>query len=402
MTKVRGLVLLLAAVVCVSVYVGPVREALMNDDWAYALSVRHLLATGEYRLNDWAAANMPVQIYWAALLAHLFGYTFTVLRFSTLALLLVALLSLYLLLRDAGAGDDEASLLTLAMLAGPAVLFLSFTFQTDVQFLAWQALALWLYGRALRSGSYSLVIAGSMAAAAATGTRQFGVALVVGLLTVWAFVERKRLRSAVFYLAGLALPAAAAIWQFYLGIDHPTFSQRLRLAEQRQYMADVPRLLGDFFWRPIVIIQYLALYLLPLLPLLLLIAARASCSVDPAHAGLNTAQLFRKRKLLELAICACYITAGICFGYFFYLPRVLMPYLGWLLRYSNESIGLTGLKTQLALTLVTGGLAVFISWIIFFRWPNSREWKPTPRSDRFIAFSGLALLGLQQIGRAHV
>src|SRR5947208_8882207 len=105
MTKVRGLVLLLAAVICVSVYVGPVREVLMNDDWAYALSVRHLLATGEYRLNDWAAANMPVQIYWAALLAHLFGYTFTVLRFSTLALLLVALLSLYLLLRDSGARD---------------------------------------------------------------------------------------------------------------------------------------------------------------------------------------------------------------------------------------------------------------------------------------------------------
>ena len=66
MTKVRGLVLLLGAVICVSVYVGPVHELLMNDDWAHALTVRRLLATGEYKLHDWAAANMPVQIYWAA------------------------------------------------------------------------------------------------------------------------------------------------------------------------------------------------------------------------------------------------------------------------------------------------------------------------------------------------
>jgi hypothetical protein len=35
---------------------------MIQDDWANALTVRHLLATAEYRLDGWAVANMPVQI----------------------------------------------------------------------------------------------------------------------------------------------------------------------------------------------------------------------------------------------------------------------------------------------------------------------------------------------------
>lgn len=73
------------------------------------------------------------------------------LRFSTIILLLVGLIALYHLLRDFNVKDAEASLLTLAVLASPLVLFLSFTFQTDVQFLGWQILALWLFTRATKS-----------------------------------------------------------------------------------------------------------------------------------------------------------------------------------------------------------------------------------------------------------
>ena len=118
--KYPGLCLLLLLFPLIVAFVDPVRETMTGDDgWAYALTVRHLLTTGEYRLHDWAAANMPMQIYWGALLADVFGYSFTVLRFATLILALVGLISLYFLLRDFGTNDFEASLLTIVVLSSP-------------------------------------------------------------------------------------------------------------------------------------------------------------------------------------------------------------------------------------------------------------------------------------------
>src|SRR5262249_9399921 len=161
--------------------VNPVREMMFGDDWAYGLTVRHLLTTGQYKLHDWATANMPVQIYWAAFLAHVFGYSFTVLRCSTLIVFLIGLIAFYYLLRDFGVVEIESTLMTLVVLSAPTVLMLSFTFHTDVQFLGWNMLAFCLYTRALRDQSYGLMALALLAAFAAIGTRQFGVALVAGL-----------------------------------------------------------------------------------------------------------------------------------------------------------------------------------------------------------------------------
>ena len=72
-SKCPGLWFLLLLFVLAVAFINPVREMMFGDDWAYGLTTEHLLATGEYRLHDWATANMPVQIYWAALLAHVFG-----------------------------------------------------------------------------------------------------------------------------------------------------------------------------------------------------------------------------------------------------------------------------------------------------------------------------------------
>jgi hypothetical protein len=83
------------------IVINPFREMVSDDDgWAYARSVQHLVTTGKYQLDPWSAANMPVQIYLAAGLSKLAGYSLRLLRFTTLALLVVGLGSLYALLRE--------------------------------------------------------------------------------------------------------------------------------------------------------------------------------------------------------------------------------------------------------------------------------------------------------------
>src|SRR5690242_10893141 len=95
-------VLLVAAVFAALVgIVDPIREMMTEDDgWAYARSVEYLLKTGHYRLDAWSAANMPVQIYFAAGLAHVFGYSMSLLRVCTLILFFSGAIAFCCILRD--------------------------------------------------------------------------------------------------------------------------------------------------------------------------------------------------------------------------------------------------------------------------------------------------------------
>src|SRR6266481_5314901 len=134
--KAAGAGLLALGLLLAIIVINPFREMLPDDDgWAYARSVQHLVTTGKYQLDPWSAANMPVQIYLAAGLSKLAGYSLCLLRFATLALLVVGLGSLYALLREISSTRNVASVLTLGLLASPLVLMLAFTFMSDVQFL---------------------------------------------------------------------------------------------------------------------------------------------------------------------------------------------------------------------------------------------------------------------------
>ena len=163
--------------------VDPLREFLSQDDgWAYARMVEHLLKTGEYRLDAWSAANMPVQIYVAAGLAKVFGYSLALLRIATLLLLVAGLAAFVALLRELDVEPPAAAVFALGLLASPLVAMLAFTFMSDVQFMAWLLIATWLYVRGVRRESDATVLLASLAAGCAIGTRQFGVAVIGGLL----------------------------------------------------------------------------------------------------------------------------------------------------------------------------------------------------------------------------
>jgi 4-amino-4-deoxy-L-arabinose transferase-like glycosyltransferase len=366
---------------------------MFGDDWAYGLTVRHLLQTGEYRLHDWAAANMPTQIYWGALLAEAFGYSFTILRFSTLFLLLGGLTALYYLLRDFGTGDWEASLLSLTVFSSPVVLFQSFTFQTDVQFLAWIILALWLYSRGLRKQNYVIMALASIAAFAAVGTRQFGAALVLGLCGTWLLCQQQRFRKAPLYLTGIAMPLLMTLWQISYGVNRSTFSQKVRLIEQSEFVRDSTDFLLQLVWRPTAILQYLALFLLPLAPVLLTIVRNVRRSQDLGAQRVANANRQRQRRLWLLIAMAAYVTAGLCYEYFIYLPKWLIPYLGWLLL--NTGFFPYSFKMRLVLTLVTYGFAVVLGWLIVQRYVARRSWRVMTPEESFVVLTGMATLGLQ-------
>jgi hypothetical protein len=91
-------------------------EVPLIDDWTYAWSVEHFLRTGELRMLEWSAHYPLAPILWGALFSQLLGFSFAVLRLSTVVLAWAGLLAFYGTLRELGIRPLCAGLGTLLLL----------------------------------------------------------------------------------------------------------------------------------------------------------------------------------------------------------------------------------------------------------------------------------------------
>jgi 4-amino-4-deoxy-L-arabinose transferase-like glycosyltransferase len=191
----------------------------LNDDWAYAQSARGLLSTGRLRISDWLAPSVASHAAWGALALRLFGDTHVSLRAGTLIFAALALCSLYGIGRRAGLSAGRALLPVLALGTSPWFVHLSFTYMTDVPWLAMVLLATLLCARALPArgseGAPSpgwLFLAGLTLTAAAL-TRQFAIILVPGfLLAFWACAPKIKEGASPWRAPLQVVGRTAALW----------------------------------------------------------------------------------------------------------------------------------------------------------------------------------------------
>lgn len=114
--------------------VDPEGDFPLNDDWAYARGVKSFVEEGKLVLDTWPAMTLISQIGLGIIYCELFGFSFEVLRWSTLINSLLCLwLYYWLLLRFTTPGI--ALFATTVLLFNPLYFSLSFTFMTEVHFL---------------------------------------------------------------------------------------------------------------------------------------------------------------------------------------------------------------------------------------------------------------------------
>ena len=63
--------------------VNPLGDFPLNDDWSYAKSVKTLFDTGQLKLYNWGEMTLVAHVYFGFFFTKVFGFSFTVLRFST-------------------------------------------------------------------------------------------------------------------------------------------------------------------------------------------------------------------------------------------------------------------------------------------------------------------------------
>ena len=209
-----GLIAIGLAFVLLVIAIGPVHNFPVEDDWDYSRMVKIFLDTGQIQRSDYAQATLIFPALYGGLVSKIFGFSFTTLRFSTLALALITLIGFYLLLGEFNFDVKRRLLGTLTLLVSPIFIYLGFSFMTDVPAVCWLILAALFYVRAVKRNDARQAVIGSACAALTFLTRQIGIFLPIafGAIVLWRLPRAQWLK---YGAAGGALPIAViAIYVF--------------------------------------------------------------------------------------------------------------------------------------------------------------------------------------------
>lgn len=232
----------------------PISHAPVVDDWLYVAAARVLAATGRFRPAGFMQAEPIAQLIIGAAVGRLFGFAPQTFDSADAAIGAVGAIFFYALARRCGAACAGAIAATALLLCNPCYTFLSFSFMTEVPFLAaliGSNLAFASGGgreRANRSGSRGDWL-GVALAVIAFMIRPFAGAAIIAYAAVTIGYDaelRAELRAAspralarmAPFAAGLA--ACAAFWWWLMIAHQKPWALALHEDRLRNYFMLVP------------------------------------------------------------------------------------------------------------------------------------------------------------------
>jgi hypothetical protein len=162
----------------------------VNDDWAYAHSVRWLLDEHRIRISDWIAMNLLPQTLLGAGASALLGFSFLTLRHVTQLASVVVALALFHWFVTVGLARRDALMASLVVMATPYWPVLSNSFMTDIYGMLFGVPAAMLFLRALRTPSEGTLAAATLLAAAGVLQRQVVLVVPAAFFVAWLTSNR--------------------------------------------------------------------------------------------------------------------------------------------------------------------------------------------------------------------
>lgn len=121
--------------VLAEIIVNPIADIPLNDDWVYAQSVVKTLETGNVDISPLSSASIFTHIVWGSIFVKIFGFSFTVLRFSTLISALIAIIFLNKLIIRITESKLAGVLAAAILLFNPIYFNTANSYMTDVNFI---------------------------------------------------------------------------------------------------------------------------------------------------------------------------------------------------------------------------------------------------------------------------
>ena len=208
----RNLVAILAGAAVVTAAIGVRGDFPLSDDWSYAYSSQVLCTEGVLRFLPWTGASLVFQTWYGALLCRLVGFSFEILRASTLVLATLGAVGFDRLLATAGVRGPIRALALACFALGPLYVNLAFTFMTDVPFTVAAVWAGYAYAHGFAKSSRRSLVFGGIASAVALLIRQHGVFVAAAAaLTALSHRDRSWRDRLADAAAAAAFPAVVAI-----------------------------------------------------------------------------------------------------------------------------------------------------------------------------------------------
>jgi len=189
------LLLLLIFVIC-EIIVNPVGEFPLNDDWAYSKSVSFAL-NGVFTIGDFGAMTLFTHLLWGTIFTKIFGFSFTVLRFSTLASSVIGLFFLNKLVVKISNNQWLAFFSCLLLLLNPLYFNLANTYMTDINFTTLLIISCYCAVSFFETKKESYIVYFFLSSLGLVLIRQFGVILPICFFFACLTLKEKKIRYAI-------------------------------------------------------------------------------------------------------------------------------------------------------------------------------------------------------------
>lgn len=257
-TTKKYLYILIALFFLQFIFVNPIGNFGLNDDWVHAEIAKHWAETGDFRMNPFSGPSFYVPILYETALIKLFGTSFTIFRISTLFFALGALILFYKLLLDISHKPKLAFVTTLLLWFNPIFYAMSFTSMTDVPALFFVIAAVYSYYKGFTTKKPLWLFLGSVLSIFGMYTRQTNI-LTLAAAGLYSLTQLKQIKFR-HILWSFGVPSAIGLIIYYLLGKNNLLPPGLEFHEIKTYAQIFEHARWWFYFS----IIYIGLHVLPL------------------------------------------------------------------------------------------------------------------------------------------
>jgi 4-amino-4-deoxy-L-arabinose transferase-like glycosyltransferase len=250
--------------------VNPIGDFPLNDDWCYGKSVKTLLEENYLKLYNWGEMTLVGQIYWGYLFVKIFGFSFTVLRCSTLILALISFFGLIRLFRLIEMSETLILISVAFIMFNPIFLELSFTYMTDIPFYTISIFVFYYFLKAIKTENVTYVYCALLCCALAYSIRQLALIYPISWFVFSILSNRNSVKSHLkSFLLLLLFVGFALTFEFVLkqtGVMQERYNSKLHLLFEKIINIDKAQVIYSINLL-FTTFTYIGLFLSPLLVL---------------------------------------------------------------------------------------------------------------------------------------
>jgi hypothetical protein len=337
-----GTIIIFLVFLLILVIIPPFFDFPLNDDWAYAKSVKIFSETGNIKFSDWTAASFLAQLLWGYLFTLPTGFSFMALRISTIVLAFIGILCFYFILKELKFSEKLSVLGSLLLFFNPIFFNLSYTFMSDIPFISVVLLSLLFYLKFIKTNKNIFLILGTLFSIIAFLIRQHGIIISFAML-IYMILDRKKhklefMKIAIVFIIPIIILAGYQYW--YMTFHGPS----VRYLSSGHLLINFSSI-ARFIAYLLISITNIGFYLLPLAVLYLINIKRIAKNINKKYFGI-------------FFIAIVFILAS--FSVVYYLQFRNFPFLG----YQGFIISESGLGPKLLAGNNENIFPVYI-WVIF-------------------------------------